>query len=245
MAIDDLPLLVSRLCLPPVKQQQQLEFHVSLAIFDLDNTLLGGDSDYLWGQFLTTTGAVDKAAYEEANQRFFDEYKQGTLDIFEFLRFSLKPLSEHDAATLEQWHHTFMTTMIDDIWLAKAEALVNKHRDNGDTLMIITATNRFVTQPIAQRFGISELLATEPEFKDGRYTGEVSGTPCFQDGKVTRLQTWLKEHNATLEGSYFYSDSHNDLPLLKLVEHPVAVDPDEQLNDYATAHGWSVISLRE
>lgn len=218
---------------------------MSLAIFDLDNTLLADDSDYLWGRFLVTLGVVDATLYEAENQRFYDDYKAGTLDIFEFLAFSLKPLSEHDMATLKQWRARFMEEVIQPLLLPKAQALVDKHRDQGDTLLIITATNRFVTEPIAQAYGIEHLLATEPEIVDGRYTGKVAGIPCFQEGKVTRLNEWLKGRTLSLENSYFYSDSHNDLPLLKKVTHPVAVDADEALQAHARLAGWPQISLRD
>lgn len=218
---------------------------MSLAIFDLDNTLLNGDSDHLWGVFLAEQGIVDGEWYERENNRFYQEYKEGRLDIFEFLRFSLKPLSEHPPAQLQQWHQAFMREKIEPIMLPAARALVDKHRAAGDTLMIITATNAFVTAPIAAAFGIDNLIATEPEMVEGRYTGNVAGTPCFQEGKVIRLKQWLEQHRQNLAGSSFYSDSHNDLPLLSQVERPVAVDPDEILATHATTHGWSIISLRQ
>ena len=217
---------------------------VSLAIFDLDNTLLGGDSDYLWGRYLVEQGIVDGDYYERENQRFYDEYKAGVLDIHEFLRFSLRPLAENDMQTLANWHARFMLEKIRPIMLPKAHELLAMHRERGDYLMIITATNRFVTQPIAAEFGIDELIATEPEIKHGRYTGEVSDIPCFQDGKVKRLEQWLRATGNNLTDSWFYSDSHNDLPLLELVSHPVAVDADETLASHAAARGWDSISLR-
>lgn len=216
-----------------------------LAIFDLDNTLLNGDSDYLWGQFLVELGVVDGDWYESENQRFYDEYKAGTLDILEFLRFSLRPLAEHDMSTLNDWHARFMNEKIHPIMLARAQALVDRHREAGDTLLIITATNRFVTAPIAAAYGIENLLATDPAVQDGRYTGEVAGTPCFREGKVERLNNWLSETGLNLEGSYFYSDSHNDLPLLEKVQHPVAVDADDTLQQHAEQLGWDSISLRD
>lgn len=218
---------------------------MALAIFDLDNTLLNGDSDYLWGQFLVEKGVVDGDSYEKENQRFYDEYKAGTLDIMEFLRFSLKPLAEHDMATLQDWHATFMQEKIIPIMQDKAHALVNRHRDAGDTLLIITATNSFVTAPIATAYGIDNLLATEPQQHEGRYTGEVNGTPCFREGKVERLNAWLTETGLDLDGSSFYSDSHNDLPLLEMVDTPVAVDPDDTLSNHAEQRGWAIISLRD
>lgn len=218
---------------------------MALAIFDLDNTLLNGDSDYLWGRFLVELGVVDGDWYESENQRFYDEYKAGTLDIFEFLRFSLKPLAEHDLPTLNDWHARFMEEKIRPIMQPKAQALLDRHREDGDTLLIITATNRFVTAPIAAAHGIDNLLATEPAMHDGRYTGEVAGTPCFRAGKVERLNRWLQETGLNLEGGYFYSDSHNDLPLLERVPHPVAVDADDTLQQHAEQLGWNTISLHD
>ena len=218
---------------------------MTLAIFDLDNTLLAGDSDHAWGQFLVEKGIVDSAHYQQANDRFYQLYQQGELDIMEYLEFALTPLAAHSKALLDQWHQQFMTEMIEPIRLNKANQLLEKHRQQGDYLLIITATNQFVTEPIAHSLGVDHILATVPEQRDGQYTGRVTGTPCFQDGKVTRLREWLASHDQDLQGSYFYSDSHNDLPLLKLVDHPVAVDPDPQLQATAEQLHWPVISLRE
>lgn len=218
---------------------------MTLAIFDLDNTLLGGDSDYLWGRFLVEKGIVDGRSYDRENLRFYEEYKAGTLNIHEFLRFSLRPLSGHDMETLAGWHSQFMKEKIEPIMLPKANALLEKHRAQGDYLLIITATNRFVTAPIAQALGVDELIATDPEIVNGRYSGSVSGVPCFQQGKVTRLEQWLQQTGNNLAGSFFYSDSRNDIPLLEMVENPVAVDPDETLEDHARLKGWPIISLRE
>ena len=225
------------------------DFHVEgnsvqLAIFDLDNTLLAGDSDYLWGKFLTERGIVDAEFYEQENQRFYEEYKAGELDIFEFLAFSLKPLSEHSPATLASLHRDFMAECIRPIITLASRQLLAKHRDNGDVLLIITATNRFITSPIAEELAVPHLLATDPEMINGRYTGQVTGIPCFREGKVERLQHWLQQTGYNLAESWFYSDSHNDLPLLEMVTHPVAVDPDDTLADHAEARGWPVISLR-
>lgn len=217
---------------------------MNLAIFDLDNTLLAGDSDYLWGQYLVEKALVDPVIYEQENQRFYDEYKAGTLDIYEFLEFSLAPLSQHSIAELTQWHNEFMQEKINSIWLPEAEKLLARHRQNNDFLLIITATNYFVTAPIAEKLGVDDIIATMPELKDNAYTGKVAGTPCFQDGKVERLSEWLKNSDYSLENSYFYSDSMNDLPLLLQVTHPVAVDPDDKLKSYAIEHHWPVISLR-
>lgn len=218
---------------------------MALAIFDLDNTLLGGDSDHAWGQFLVDKGIVDSASYQQANDYFYQQYQQGGLNIQEFLAFALKPLAEHPKAQLDQWHRQFMQEAIEPLRLLKAETLLATHRQQGDYLLIITATNRFVTGPIAELLGVDHLLATDPECVDGRYTGKVEGIPCFQDGKVTRLKAWLTESKHSLTDSYFYSDSHNDLPLLELVDHPVAVDPDDTLREKATQRGWPVISLRD
>jgi len=217
---------------------------MSLAIFDLDNTLLHGDSDYLWGRFLAAEGIVDGDFYERENQRFYDQYNAGELDIREFLAFSLRPLADNSPETLARLQQDFVRQQILPIVMPAARQLVDSHRQRGDTLMIITATNRFVTAPIAELIGIPHLLATEPEQHKGRYTGEVSGIPCFQQGKVQRLQQWLTENCQDLQDSWFYSDSHNDLPLLEQVDYPVAVDPDDSLKATATARGWPIISLR-
>lgn len=217
---------------------------MTLAIFDLDNTLLADDSDYLWGLFLADQGVVERAYYLRENERFFREYKAGRLDIHEFLRFSLKPLSEHPLQHLYALRERFLSEKIEPRLLPAAGALLQKHRASGDTLMIITATNSFVTSPIAERMGVDYLIATEPEMSDGRYTGKVDGEPAYQEGKVKRLNDWLAAHQENLDGSSFYSDSHNDIPLLRLVDHPVAVDPDPLLAEHARSKNWPVISLR-
>lgn len=218
---------------------------MSLAIFDLDNTLLRGDSDYLWGQFLAEIGVVDRATYERENDRFYADYRAGRLDILAFLAFSLGPLARHPRAELDRWHRDFMAVKIEPLIGPAAEALVERHRRAGDTLLIITATNAFVTRPIAARFGIPHLIATEPEERNGEFTGRVRGTPSFREGKVSRLETWLTDRVETLDGAWFYSDSHNDLPLLERVTHPVAVDPDATLARHAAERGWPVISLAD
>ena len=217
---------------------------MALAIFDLDNTLLDGDSDYLWGQFLAQQGRVDAASYEKENQRFYDEYVAGTLDIFEFLEFSLAPLSQMDMNELSQLHNQFMDECIRPAITKKSRALIQQHVDNKDTLLIITATNLFITAPIAEELGIANILATDPEIVNNRYSGKVFGTPCFREGKVERLADWLKKTGGNLADSYFYSDSHNDLPLLGMVKIPIAVDPDETLRSHAEMKGWEIISLK-
>lgn len=218
---------------------------MTLAIFDLDNTLIADDSDYLWGQFLVDQGIVNAEHYAQENDRFYQQYKHGNLDILEFLGFSLKPLADNDTEQLYLWREQFLKEVITPIVLPAAQQLVETHRQRGDTLLVITATNRFVTEPIVKRYGIEHLLASTPEFIAGRYTGKVEGIPCFQAGKVQNLQQWLQQTGESLEDSWFYSDSHNDLPLLNLVTHPVAVDPDEKLKQIATEKNWSIISLRE
>lgn len=217
---------------------------MTLAIFDLDNTLLSGDSDYSWGQFLVNKGVVDKQDYAEANEKFYQQYALGKLDIHAFCAFAFKPLSENSDETLAKWHTEFMQESILPIMSIKGVDLVNQHRELGHTLLVITATNSFITAPIVARFGIPNLLATDPKRENGKYTLEIAGTPCFQEGKVTRLNAWLDENDESMEGSYFYSDSHNDLPLLKMVDYPVAVDPDDTLKSYAEAHNWKIMSLR-
>ena len=217
---------------------------MGIALFDLDNTLIAGDSDYLWGCFLVEQGIVDSELYERENRRFYDQYRVGELDIHEFLDFQLRPLSEHPVDTLQQWRRQYIEEKITPILLPRAQALIDRHRQQGDTLVVITATNRFITGPIVALYDIPHLLATDAEIRDDRYTGKVSGIPCFQDGKVTRLSDWLEENRHSLDDSWFYSDSHNDLPLLNRVTHPVAVDPDEILEEHARTNDWPIISLR-
>ncbi len=217
---------------------------MTLAIFDLDNTLIADDSDYLWGQFLVDQGIVDRTIYEQINAQFYEDYKNGTLDMLAFLRFALKPLTEHPLDQLYVWREQFLAEIITPILLNAAKELVEKHRAQGDTLLVITATNRFITAPIVERYGIDNLIATTPELINGRYTGEIIGVPCFQSGKVTLLEEWLKQTDETLQGSYFYSDSFNDLPLLKLVDNPVAVDPDDKLRHFSETQEWKILSLR-
>jgi HAD superfamily hydrolase (TIGR01490 family) len=218
-----------------------------LALFDLDNTLLAGDSDYEWGQFLVDRGVLERDAYEAQNRAFYEQYKAGTLDIHEFLGFALRPLAEHTPQELDRWHGEFMQSRIRPMIRPAARALVRRHLQDGDLCAIITATNSFVTRPIAREFGIEHLIATEPEMREGRYTGGVAGTPCFRSGKLVRLDQWLAGLGRRLDqfaDSICYSDSHNDLALLERVQRPVAVDPDERLADEARRRGWETISLR-
>jgi HAD superfamily hydrolase (TIGR01490 family) len=218
-----------------------------LALFDLDNTLLAGDSDYEWGQFLVDRGVLEREAYESQNRAYYEQYAAGTLDIHEFLGFALRPLAAHEAADLERWHAEFMEKRIRPMIGTPARELVRKHQQAGDLCAIITATNSFVTRPIAREFGVEHLIATEPESRNGRFTGKVAGIPCFREGKVKRLDEWLAGRGKRLgefAASTLYSDSHNDLPLLERVTQPVAVDPDEKLASRAKERGWAVISLR-
>jgi len=218
-----------------------------LALFDLDNTLLTGDSDYEWGQFLVDRGVLDRSRYEAQNRAYYEQYVAGTLDIHEYLGFALRPLAEHTPQDLERWHGEFMRLRILPMITPAARALVRRHLDAGDLCAVITATNSFVTAPIAREFGVAHLIATEPETARGRFTGRVAGTPCFREGKVRRLDEWLAGQGRGLGDfaeSAFYSDSHNDLALLARVTRPVAVDPDEALAAHAARRGWPVLSLR-
>lgn len=218
-----------------------------LVLFDLDNTLITGDSDYEWGQFLVDRGLVDRESYEAQNRTYYEQYVAGTLDIHEYLGFALRPLAQHSPEALAGWHAEFMRLRIAPMITPASRALVREHLEAGDLCAIITATNSFVTQPIARLFGVQQLIATEPEVRDGRFTGRVAGTPCFREGKLERLHQWLATRGVRLgdfDASIFYSDSHNDLPLLERVTRPVAVDPDEQLAAAAARRGWAVMSLR-
>ena len=220
---------------------------MNLALFDLDNTLLAGDSDFQWAQFLIEQRVLDREVYEARNLEFYEQYKAGTLDIHEFLDFQLKPLSRHPRSQLDAWHSEFMQTRILPLITPAARKLIEQHMLSKDLCVIITATNSFVTAPIARALKVPHLIATEPEQKDGEFTGRVSGVPCFREGKITRLESWLDEHNLTWLSflqSWFYSDSLNDLPLLKKVTNPVAVDPDATLKAHAERNAWPIISLR-
>jgi HAD superfamily hydrolase (TIGR01490 family) len=219
----------------------------NLALFDLDNTLLAGDSDYNWSLFLIGEGLLDAKTHHDRNEQFYLDYKNGCLDIYAFLKFQLQPLAQHPKKFLDELHLKYMEKVIRPMMTEKAQALVNQHKANGDLCLVITATNSFVTKPIATAYGIEHLIGTDPEMANGEFTGGVSGVPSFQEGKVTRLNGWLAERGQTLDSfkvSYFYSDSHNDLPLMKLVTNPVAVDADPTLTEYAKQQSWPQISLR-
>lgn len=216
---------------------------MALALFDLDNTLLSDDSDYRWGQFLVEKQLIDSEEHSKKNKAFYQQYSDGVLDIHEFCTFSFEFLSNNSMEDLATLHEEFMETQIKASMSSKSKALIAQHKAMDHTLMVITATNSFVTRPIVSAFGIDKLIATEPQIENGRYTRKIEGVPSFKEGKVTRLNAWLDKNNETLEDSYFYSDSHNDLPLLELVTHPVAVDPDPKLREVAESKGWDIISL--
>ena len=218
---------------------------MSLAIFDLDETLIATDSDHAWGEYVVASGIVDANEYTAKNNEFYESYKRGELDIDAYLTFSCAMLPAYSMAELHDMRQDFINEFIAPHVLPKALALVEKHRSQEDNLMIITATNQFITEPIAALFDIGTLIAPVLEICDGRYTGQILGTPSFGAGKVTRLYEWLTANNQTLNGSFFYSDSHNDLPLLQEVTHPIAVDPDELLREQAEKERWPIISLRD
>ena len=216
---------------------------MELALFDLDNTLLAGDSDYNWGRYLVDKGLVDGAEYEAQNRKFYEDYKAGELDIREFARFSLGRLGQFEMSQLEAWRADFVHSVIEPIIAPGAMALLEQHRSAGRELVIITATNSFITRPIADLLGVQHLLGTDGEIVNGRFSGEIEGTPCFQSGKIDKLKDWLSDRPAPSE-SWFYSDSINDAPLLEWADHAFAVDPCPKLSALAQSKGWPVISLR-
>jgi HAD superfamily hydrolase (TIGR01490 family) len=222
---------------------------MNLALFDLDNTLLSGDSDFEWAQFLISKGVVDRELQEAKNIQFYEQYKAGTLDIYEFLNFQLAPLTRHSRTELDAWHAEYMERHILPIMGAEARDVVQQHLDNGDLCAVVTATNSFVTGPIARAFGIPHLIGTIPAVdpQTGAFSGAPRGTPAFREGKIERVEAWLESLGlcwASFEDSFFYSDSHNDLPLLGKVKTPVAVDPDDTLRQHSSEMGWIIISLR-
>lgn len=220
---------------------------MDLVLFDLDNTLLNGDSDFAWAQFLIAKGVLDREVQEARNVAFYEQYKAGTLDIFEFLDFQLAPLARHPRAQLDAWHREFLDGSIRPMITTKARQLVDEHLERGAVVAVVTATNSFVTGPIVREFGIPHLVATIPAQENGAFTGKPRGMPAFKAGKIERVENWLESlglYFGSFERSWFYSDSHNDLPLMSRVSNPVAVDPDDTLRAHAQAHGWPVISLR-
>ena len=219
---------------------------MQLALFDLDNTLLTCDSDYEWVVHLIEKGVLDSEAYDLRNNVFFEQYKAGTLDIFEFLEFQLQPLTVHPRATLDAWLDEFVARRIRPMITPDARALVNRHLAGGDLCALVTATNSFVTGPICREFGIAHLIATVAAQENGRFTGQPRGTPSFREGKVRRVDEWLESMGlwrGSFEKTWFYSDSLNDLPLLEAVSHPVAVNPDPTLRAHAVGKGWKIITF--
>jgi HAD superfamily hydrolase (TIGR01490 family) len=228
----------------PELTTEYLGTFMSLALFDLDNTLIAGDSDHLWGDFLVAQSRVDGREHKALNAHFYALYKKGELDIDEYLAFALGPMAGMTPESLAPLQRQFLRDHIEPILLDAAFDLLQKHRVQGDTLVIITATNTLVTQPIASRLGVEHLIGCEAEIIDGCYTGKPTGVPSFAEGKVSRIQAWCEEHNHSMDNAAFYSDSHNDLPLLRVVDRPVAVDPDDRLRKEASSRGWDIISLR-
>ena len=218
---------------------------MALAIFDLDNTLIAGDSDHAWGEFLVEKGVVDPAEYQQKNDYFYQQYQQGQMDIYEYINFAFSPLAANDIDQLNQWHQEFMREKIQPLFLPLSTALLERHRNQGDYLLIITSTNSFITAPICKLLGVDVFIATEPEMENGQYTGKLQGIPSYREGKITRLNAWLKDNNMSLENSYGYSDSINDMPLLEHVDNPIVVDGDPELIAEAQRRGWPCISLRE
>ncbi|MBS1198875.1 MAG: family hydrolase [Proteobacteria bacterium] len=220
---------------------------MNLALFDLDCTLLAGDSDFEWGQFLIAKGILDPEIHAAQNAVFYQQYQEGNLNIDEFLAFQLAPLARHSRKELDAWHLEYMQHHIRPIIGQKARQLVRQHLDRGDLCAVVTATNSFVTGPIVREFGIAHLIATIPAFENGQFTGKPRGLPAFREGKVVRVESWLESLGLCWESfaeSRFYSDSHNDLPLMSSVDHPVAVNPDNTLRALAQEKGWEIISLR-
>jgi len=218
---------------------------MTLAIFDLDHTLINEDSDYLWGKYLVDNNIVDPDYYKIKNEQFYKDYQTGTLDIEKYLSFSLRPLSEHSIKQLHLWRDDFVTNVIKPVIAKNTPQLIQKHKDKGHTLIIVSATNRFVTEPIANLLGISNLLSTEPEIINNQYTGKYIGIPTFKEGKIKALKQWMKIHDHNLDGSYFYSDSINDLPLLEITAHPIVVSPDEHLKAISLKNNWLEINLND
>ena len=218
---------------------------MALVIFDLDNTLIAGDSDHAWGEFLVERQIVDADYYKAKNDQFYQDYQSGGLKIEDYLAFALEPLANNSLNDLLAWREEFLVEKILPLMLPKAKALISKHRKQGDYLLIITATNHFVTERIAKLLEVDDIIATNPEQNDKGFTGKVAGTPSFKEGKITRLNSWLSQQNHSMEGAYFYSDSHNDLPLLELVDFPIAVDPDEILRVHCEKHNWPIWTLRD
>lgn len=209
-----------------------------LALFDLDHTLLNLDSDHAWGEFLISQQLVDASSHRARNDQFYEDYKAGTLDAVAYNEFVFEFLAQHDLARLAELHQQFMQQVITPSLRPSGQAAIAQHQAAGHEIVIITATNAFVTAPIAAAFGVAQLIASQPELRDGHYTGKLVGEPCFQAGKLHHLQRWLAGREVT--ESWGYSDSFNDLPLLNFVDHPVAINPDTRLHAHALAQHWPI-----
>jgi HAD superfamily hydrolase (TIGR01490 family) len=216
---------------------------MTLAIFDLDHTLINGDSDHLWGEYMVENGIVDKQAYRQRNDVFYQDYQRGTLDNDEYLAFALEPLTHYSIDKLHAWRADYVEKWIRPLIAPGTTRLLDEHRERNHHLMIISATNLFVSEPIAHMLGVTTILATEPEIIANRYSGRFLGTPTYQQGKVTVLKEWIASNNHDLVGAYFYSDSLNDLALLEQVDNPVTVNPDDDLKSIAEARAWKIIDL--
>ena len=217
---------------------------MALAIFDLDETLIAADSDHAWGEFVASRGLVDAQSHRRRSDAFYQDYRRGELDIEAYLKFSCAVLAMFDMEKLARLREEFFEERVKPLLLPKADELIERHKAKGDCLLVVTATIQFVTEPIVRHLGIDNLIAPQPEIRNGRYTGNVTGTPSYREGKVIRLKEWLNQNEQSMEGSWFYSDSRNDIPLLELVDHPVAVDPDPVLESVAKEREWPIISLR-
>ncbi|MCB1691210.1 MAG: HAD family hydrolase [Pseudomonadales bacterium] len=217
---------------------------MALAFFDLDETLISADSDHAWGDFIADRGLVDPEEHKARNAAFYEDYKRGELDIDAYMRFSCLLLSRLTMPELEAIRDQFFEERVRPMLLPRAEALLAEHRAKGNEVIVVTATIEFITRPIATFYGVEHLIAPVPEVRDGRYTGEIVGVPSFREGKVIRINEFLERTGQTLAGSYCYSDSRNDIPMLELVDNPVAVDPDPELRRVAQERKWPIISLR-
>lgn len=221
-----------------------------LALFDLDNTLLAGDSDHAWGEFLIENKLVDGEQHSRLNDAFYEDYKRGDLDIHAYVHFTLKPILEMPSAQQQALRRQYLESKIAAMMTPASRELLNRHRESGDFCLIITATNSFLTTPIAQAYGVDELIATDLVQIGDQITGQIAGIPCYQHGKVERLQQWLdnsepaRADKLSLANSIFYSDSSNDLPLLEASSEAVVVDGDERLRQIASERNWQEISLR-
>lgn len=217
---------------------------MNLAIFDLDNTLLDGDSDHAWGEFLVQKKLVDPVSFRKQNDQFYQDYKDGNLDIFAYQAFAIAPLTQFSLSELASLHESFLNELIKPMITEKSKRLLKDHREKGDFLLIVTATNDFVTNPIAKFLGVDDIIATSAEIANGRYTGNIVGTPSFHEGKIERLKEWVDNHPSSFDESYFYSDSINDLPLLEWVDYPCVVNADDKLKAIAAERNWPAMNLQ-